>query len=287
MKRIAAGVKHEKEVAYYLDRALADHKGTFLFNNIRFEQAHGNVQIDHLVLHPYGFVLIESKSVYGEIKVNSENEWSRSFNGKWYGMKSPIQQASLQKEALLKLLTSRKNELLGKALGVLSYGFKGRHWDVLTAVSSTAIIDRDNLPKAISSSVLKSEFIGEKIRSVLKPDLTAPSFNKNQMDNLVSFLSSLQQPIEMPDTSNREQSPNSNKPESSQELFFCKHCGHGELEGAYGKYGYYGVCTKCKKNTSLPHACPSCGSNNGKPRKKKTTYYFDCQECSIKTDLIT
>lgn len=47
-------------------------------------------QIDHLVVHPFRLVNIESKSIHGEVKVNGHGEWSRSYRGQWYGMPTGV-----------------------------------------------------------------------------------------------------------------------------------------------------------------------------------------------------
>ncbi|MFC2991390.1 nuclease-related domain-containing protein [Halomonas tibetensis] len=75
-------------------------------------------QIDHLVIHPYGFIIIESKSIVGEVQVNAEDEWSRSYKGNWSGIASPIRQAELQQEVLKALLRNHVEKLLGKLLGI-------------------------------------------------------------------------------------------------------------------------------------------------------------------------
>ena len=58
-KRQLAGRKAEGQIAFYLKRA--------------FE--HGDAaQIDHLVFHRWGMILVESKSVTGTVRVNEHGE---------------------------------------------------------------------------------------------------------------------------------------------------------------------------------------------------------------------
>lgn len=52
-------------------RKYAKDEKTLVINELKLEHQGERCQIDHLVLHPHGFVLIESKSISGEVKVNS------------------------------------------------------------------------------------------------------------------------------------------------------------------------------------------------------------------------
>lgn len=96
--RLAAGEQQEKDVAFYLRRAFKDDENILVLNDYRFTFNDEIAQIDHLVVHRAGFIIIESKSIYGEVKVNGHGEWSRSYKGNWSGMPSPIIQAELQKK---------------------------------------------------------------------------------------------------------------------------------------------------------------------------------------------
>ena len=98
-----AGQKQELDVAFYLRRAFKDHPQVFVFNDVKFKHNGESAQIDHLIVYTYGFILIESKSITGEVAINQHQEWSRSYRGQWQGMPSPIKQVELQL-ALLKSL---------------------------------------------------------------------------------------------------------------------------------------------------------------------------------------
>ena len=91
-----AGYNAESQLAFYLNREFKDDPLFLVFNNLRFEKAGDACQIDHLVLHRYGMVIIESKSVTTRVEVNELGEWKRWFNNDWQGMPSPILQAKRQ-----------------------------------------------------------------------------------------------------------------------------------------------------------------------------------------------
>jgi hypothetical protein len=193
-----AGIKQELDVAFYLRRAFKEHDQVFIFNDLKVSYHQETAQIDHLVLYPYGFVLIESKSITGEVKVNAQEEWTRSYNGKWQGMPSPIKQVELQQLLFREILFEHKAAMLGKVLGLRQEGFGGRCWDNICAVSSNAIIHRDNMPNKISKQLVKSEFLVEKLNSIMKlrnSVLNAinildsrPKFSQSEMEVICKFI---------------------------------------------------------------------------------------------------
>jgi len=66
-----AGAKAEEQMAFYLRRVFQEREDVLVFNDLRLVDENGDTaQIDHLVMHGRGFVLIKSKSVTTEIRVN-------------------------------------------------------------------------------------------------------------------------------------------------------------------------------------------------------------------------
>ena len=196
--RQIAGDKQEQDVAFFLRRAYKDEPKVFVFNDLRFEFNDEVAQIDHLILYPYGFVLIESKSITGEVKVNNNQEWMRSYKQQWSGMRSPIKQVELQEKLLRELLYENRKQILPKLFGMLQQAFGGRCWDQICAISSNAIVHRDEMPKEISKKLVKSEFVVDKvtklmnipaniITSTLKFD-SRPAFPPEQMEKIADFL---------------------------------------------------------------------------------------------------
>ncbi len=303
-----AGNSHEKDVAYYLRREFADTKDILVLNDIRIEHAGERAQIDHLVLHPKGFLIIESKSICGELKVNAQGEWSRSYKDQWMGMSSPIRQGEIQ-AALLRdwLHTHRetffdKIPLLGKTLGVNGYD-----WQVLCAVSSKAILHREGMPKEISDRVIKAEFIAIKVKEItatigLLHSLitTQPLYSQKALEQLSSFIlekqpaSSIksepavamqktQPPIVL---AVREETPAAPQFQPSAASvspppLSCRKCGKGDsLTGMWGKYGYYVKCGHCQGNTPMKRPCPHCHSEKTRVTKQRDQYSLTCEDCA-------
>jgi Nuclease-related domain len=162
----AAGARAEAQMAFYLKRAFGDAKDVLVLHDLRLPSKDGSdaAQIDHLVLHTGGMVIVESKSVTSEVSVNENHEFSRLWNGRWQGFKSPIQQSKLQADFLQKALAEKRVELRDKALfGLLQKGFGMVPFDILVAISDTGIIHR----KADVPEVLKADQVVDRIREIM------------------------------------------------------------------------------------------------------------------------
>jgi Nuclease-related domain len=88
-----AGDAAEKQMGFYLRRRFADDLDIRVFNDLRIERQGEIAQVDHVVLHKHGMVIIESKSVTGDVHINPHLEFVRVHGRKRAGMPSPIQQA--------------------------------------------------------------------------------------------------------------------------------------------------------------------------------------------------
>ena len=297
--RAKAGTQQEKDVAFYLCRAFKDDKQVFVLNDYKFTFNGETAQIDHLIVYPFGFVLVESKSIKGEVKVNSALEWTRSYGNKWTGMPSPIQQVELQKKLLKELLSDNCEQILEKKLGVQGR-FGGRCWDVFCAISSDAIIDRESIPLSITGQLVKSEFLVDSIikkmniksslMKIIKFADTRPAFSTNELSSINDFLlsqikSHSSHDIESPeDVVEVPQSKQSTQNNNQVIKINCKHCGESErFVYKSGRYGYFKQCGNCEKNTPLSIACIHCSSKKTKVSKRQDSYTLICTDCDNTT----
>lgn len=160
-----AGDDAERQMAFYLKRAFADDPGVHVFHNLRLETGNDAAQIDHLVLHRSGAILIESKSVTSSVRINERDEWSREWNGRWTGMPSPVLQARRQADFLRKTLRARREELLSKAVfGLVQRGFGMFVFDVVVAISDQGVVQyRGQLPE-----VRKADQVVDLVRELIR-----------------------------------------------------------------------------------------------------------------------
>lgn len=290
-----AGQKQEQNVAFFLRREFKDHPQVFVINDYKFSFNNETAQIDHLIIYPFGFLLIESKSISGEVKVNDLGEWTRSSNSKWFGMPSPIKQAELQQKLLRELLHHHRADILGKLLGFKQQSFEMRKWNILCAVSSNSIIDRESIPKNISDVVVKSEFLIDRINKVmdLKSPLkrafsisdVRPAFSDDELKSITDFL--------IKNTSSKANKVKKKESKAVEEIqkegiLKCKKCnGVSNFTAEYGRYGYFINCKTCDTNTSMKIPCLECKSKNTKVSKNKEIYTLNCSDCDKQLQLIS
>ncbi|WP_051298450.1 nuclease-related domain-containing protein [Marinobacterium litorale] len=302
--RQIAGDKQERDVAFYLRRAFKDSDDIYVFNDYAFSYDDERAQIDHLIVHKYGFLILESKSIYGEVKVNGAGEWARSYNGNWAGIPSPIRQAELQQKLLKKMLVENAADFLGKILG-LQQNVGGRKWEALCVVSNTCILHREDIPADINKRIIKSEAVADAVDKIggkgrLKAFIeTSPAFSADELRSIADYLLTRASLAAAPDPEPSAAAPASTpvaepvtevrepttkpapvaEPAPSAQIS-CKKCGEAQrLTGSYGKYGYYVKCEACGANTSMRQPCIRCGSKDVKVMKKRQEYWATCS-CS-------
>ncbi|PCM44893.1 nuclease-related domain-containing protein [Marinobacter sp. ANT_B65] len=290
-----AGEKQESQVSYFLDRYFGSNDNYRILNNLEIEVNGFKSQIDHLIIYKAGFIVVESKSIQGAVRVNSLGEWERSYKDEWFGIPSPVQQAAVQIDNLKALLRENDSQLLGKLLG-LQKGFGGRQYKTVIAISSSARLDRDNIPADISQHIVKTEFLVDKIKDLTKAAnnglksfaKTEARFTDDEMDRIYAFLKSYQRAGEPALKQEAKPAVKHSEvqaaPVEGPVTVSCKKCGETEaLSAQYGRFGYYVQCAKCSTNTALKHTCPACGSGSTRTRKSKSDMYLDCQSCNKST----
>ncbi|MGL1958294.1 MAG: NERD domain-containing protein [Colwellia sp.] len=294
-----AGQKQEQDVAFFLRRAFKDHKQVYVINDFKFTHNDETAQIDHLIVYPYGFVLIESKSIKGEVKVNDLGEWTRSLSNKWFGMASPIKQVELQQELLREMLHANRENILGKLFGIKQQSFGMRCWDIVCAVSSSAVIDRGSMPNDVSKQLVKTEFLVDKLNEIMKlktyaisklnPFDTRPDFNDEELKSITIFLMAQLGDNKIVEKVVKQEVVNAPvKVEANVDsILQCKSCGEkSDYSAQHGRYGYFIKCNKCETNTSMKIPCVSCNSKNTKVSKKKEAYTLNCGDCQQRIALI-
>ncbi|MFA0193424.1 nuclease-related domain-containing protein [Vibrio artabrorum] len=297
--RQKAGAQVERDVAFYLRREFGETSDVFIINDLRVQLKNETAQIDHLVIYNKGFIIIESKSIRGEVKINEQLEWSRTVRGKWTGMPSPIEQAKLQSQLLKALLNENAQSLLEKVAFLQGY-FGGRCWDQLCAASNDALIDRNSAPKSISKKLTKAESIGSAVKKLIKQHRSGtilnanPNFSRDELYRIINFLIDQHTPTATSSAADIEIVPSSTSRDSAEDKttkpsieygFSCKKCQSKETEAKYGKYGYYVFCPQCKTNTAMRIRCHSCNSSGLKVTKKKDTYSISC-DCGEGTQVV-
>jgi nuclease-like protein/zinc ribbon protein len=286
-----AGYNAEKQMAFYLQRAFANEEMIAVLNGIRIKSDDGDVcQIDHLIIHQYGMVIIESKSVSSKVKINDDGSWERVWNNHYEGMPSPVLQAERQADFLRAYLNKHKNRLMKQVLGH-QHSFDKTHIEILVAISDKGRIERSNHSE--TEFVFKADQIAGKIKEIYSEKKTPDFiFSMWSFQRIIDFLIKKHTPVQQEE---KEISKPSKSPEKHQEVpqiseepavydvkmqtSTCPECSQ-RMEIKWGKYNYYWKCTVCENNVSTQEKCPHC-KNKLKIRKRKTKYFLYCEKCDI------
>lgn len=282
-----AGRRAEEQMAHYFKRFFGGSEEVDVLNYLRIDLNGEVAQMDHLVLHPFGLMIVESKSVSGSVQIKDDGQWIRWFNKQPQGMRSPVTQARMQ-GMLLRDLLSRTVKQRGF--------FDAVEIDALVAISDTGTIQWPSggpLPE-----VCKADQVPERITQKIaagRAGSSAPLLGADHRRVIGEFLRSVHRPVKAapsPDVSRAESAyvstPESadpvaalSEPPASKELpaKVCKHCGGTELTVEHGKYGYYFVCEACQKNTAIKFVCPAC-RGEGRLRKQAKDFFAECKSCS-------
>lgn len=280
-KFLKAGRAAEEKMAFYLRVDFDDSKEVHVLNSVRIELEDGAVQIDHVLVHPWGMIIVESKSVTGKVQIKDDGQWIRWFNDKSSGMESPLTQATIQAKRLRKHLNRMaKPENFFDQIPI----------DVLVAVSDKGVIlQPKNGPV---DGVWKADQIVEKIQmrlSTLK-QREKPILVDKHMLTIGQYLAKVHKPW-APTVANRKgaiaaiETPSlittASEPIRTEEAGakVCKHCGKTRLEILWGKYGYYFRCLDCGKNTAIDSRCSTCGRTE-KIHKKGSDFSAECESCN-------
>ena len=91
IKNTQSGIKGEAEAAYQMNFHFSDSKRWMVIHDLRLEHKGNVAQIDHLILNRFLEIYVcESKRFAEGIAINEHGEFSAFYQGKAYGIPSPI-----------------------------------------------------------------------------------------------------------------------------------------------------------------------------------------------------
>ncbi|WP_458524716.1 nuclease-related domain-containing protein [Onishia taeanensis] len=294
------GVSQERVVAARLAQALADDPRVQVLNDVTLSHHGKRAHIDHLVLHPHGGVLIESRSLYGELKIDRHGAWFRYALGQWVAISSPLHRLETQQTLLMSLLRANRHRLPDNAAAILGLGA----WQVISVLPDSATLDC--YPRASWVSVVAAEDIGLRMRRLIGPagvlgSLLRPGGTRLKTPELRQLGQFLQahdarcQPrtsapaLTMVDTvtGTRCSFPATLTPAFWQGVVIedippiaCRGCGrrHG-LVDCYGRQGYVLKCNVCRVITPMNLPCCACGDTHTRVTRTGPVYRAECPRC--------
>ncbi|HNY32887.1 MAG TPA: nuclease-related domain-containing protein [Fibrobacteria bacterium] len=271
-----AGWNAESQMAHYLDRAFKDRKDVHVFHDLRLEEKGDVAQIDHLVLEPYGFHIVESKSVTSSVRVNARDEWSRQWDGGWKGMASPLLQAERQADFLRKFLNLHGQHLIRKLFSSRDFDYGNFRWNTWVAISDQGIIRQDlepphqNLLKAdqIPGGILETIESGKQDSRITRLPILPYSFLPETLAKLSLWILNHHRPRSVQESAPRVDPLEFHEPDPGlvkaaderPESKACRFCDSRRLEIRTGPHSLYFKCLDCAKNTPIRFQCrtPAC-----------------------------
>ena len=289
--RATAGRAAEEQMAFYQRRAFQDQPDIYVVNGLRLVHRGEVAQIDHLVLHAHGLVLVESKSVTIRVQINAHGEWVRWYKGSRRGMPSPILQAQRQADILGDLLLAQPALACATLIA-----------DVVIAISDSGVIDRpsslaldevckaDQVPALITQLIAqRQQAPGPQRRGLLpwRPRTGEQARGKSaaEIDQIATCLLQhhhpLQPTIAQHDVTARA-TPATSRPSSPEDQterrYACRQCGGDHLAVMFG-HSYYFRCLRCKANTPIAEQCTGCGTKL-RVRKSGAQFFMECAACA-------
>lgn len=112
IRNIHSGLKGEQEAAYQIDFLFKDRKNIMVIHDLRLEIDGYVAQIDHLILTRLMEIYVCESKRFGEgIAINEHGEFSAFYQGKPYGIPSPIEQNNRHITVLKRLFDSNMLEV--------------------------------------------------------------------------------------------------------------------------------------------------------------------------------
>ncbi|UQN06284.1 nuclease-related domain-containing protein [Deinococcus sp. QL22] len=294
-----AGDEAERQMAHYLKRAFGDDPDVQVFNNLRLEHGGEVAQIDHLIFHRAGLIVIESKSVTSAVRINDREEWARQWNGQWRGMPSPILQARRQGDLLRALLQANKEELRNKILlGLKQGGFKAFMIDVVVGISDSGVVEykgalpdvkkADQVPDRVKELIADHQQLARPFSRDKRAEQWGFNISPEEVVRITAFLRAKHRdrpataavPEPLPAAPLPQAVPvTAPESPSSTTRIECSKCKSQNLEIKFG-HSYYFKCRSCEANTSIKLSCPKC-STPGRLRKSGAQFYAECPSCKF------
>lgn len=183
-----AGRIAQDRMAYHLRRFFGKSEEIDVLNYLRVGSGNVVAHVDHLLLHPYGLLVVERESLTGRIQVKDDGQWIRWRNNEPSEMRSPITRAYLRALSLKAFLD--KNV---KQKGF----FDGVELDILVAVPDTSTIEWPSMgPLAeVCNADQVFERVNKRVAQCRRVALASGVLNSAERRRLGEFLRSLHRPL--------------------------------------------------------------------------------------------
>ncbi len=276
--RLLIGWEAEEQVAFQLRRKYELDGRVHVYHNLRFEVAaeyRDFCEIDHLVLHRWGFIIIESKGTGrggGEFIVDAAEQWQRrAGKNAPENIESPITQAKRQVDALRKALASVDPPLLGKRMGLIQGSFTNVPFTPFVAISNAARLTGPGAAKL--TTAMKSDRLVDAIEAEMREQERRGkvSFRDDTLVRLAEHVDTMHVPLLRPKAASQAPTlPAVPAPAAGPspgttgnavhepEALTCGKCRSIRVSLVFRR-DYCLLCAECQGYTPLARGCTRCG----------------------------
>lgn len=183
-----AGRIAQDRMAYHLRRFFGKSSEVDVLNYLRVGSGSVVAHVDHLLLHPYGLLVVERENLSGRVQIKDDGQWIRWRDNEPSEMRSPITRAYLRALSLKAFLD--KNV---KQKGF----FDGVELDILVAVPDASTIQWPSMGPMVEvcNADQVHERVNQRVAQCRRMAVSAGVLNAAERRRLGEFLRSLHRPL--------------------------------------------------------------------------------------------
>ena len=258
--------------------------GIRVFNGLRFEMDNYAIQIDHLILHKCGMIVIENRSETADIDINLIGQWTQTYKNKSLKITSPLEQGERKMEFIRSVL-EHNHKLLRLKTSKNQNDFKEFAFDLIVAISDHGNINSSsgNSPIEICrrsnvvDTILQIAEDQRKEAASIFPRIYRQSkaLNNDELFRLTAYFRKSHTPL---DRSKIRQNQTSTQAKVLKPSYYsCENCGSKQVFMEHNN-GYQLYCLDCSHILEIDKHCNSC-NKQAYVRRDENKFYLECENC--------
>ena len=161
IRTLEAGIKGEQSILFELKNS---HMDMYVLHDLFLEHNGLTAQIDFLVLTPQRFFVLESKRLYGDIRVTEKGDFIRCYKGgREEGLYSPV----TQNQRHIDLIHAMKRDSRGALTNLLvDSDFDDIHRSLVVLANDKTVIDDRDAPEAVRRKIIRADQLVSTIKAI-------------------------------------------------------------------------------------------------------------------------
>lgn len=192
IKMLSYGIAGEENIAFELSNSLLP---IIVLHDLHIEFEDLSTQIDYLIITNKFSLIIECKNLIGNIEVNSNGDFIRTwqYNGKYNkeGIYSPITQNARHQDMIKRIKLSHKNNFVTKAL--FEKYFDEFHKSLVVLANPKTVINMKYAKKDIKDKIIRCDQLTKNIKNMINDSKNA-LYSEKEMYELADYYLSLHTP---------------------------------------------------------------------------------------------